>query len=104
VKEMKLIHQIDENNFLVRSDFIGDNETIPEGWTDIHLSNGLYKARMVDGEFVSSMTREEFESLNDTPILLTPEQQEIKRLQSQNELINADFGALVEALAEKGVL
>ena len=98
----------DENGFYVEPVIIEGDEQ--EGLIAKPIPEGLYKPRWNGEAWGEGLTQAEIDELKNAPFPLTFEEQiaerdaKIKRLESQNEMMNADFGALITDLISRGVL
>ncbi|WP_346235743.1 hypothetical protein MKY04_09380 [Lysinibacillus telephonicus] len=91
---MKKCLKIDENKFLVQGEdiWIGDDEEVPAGYTDIDLPRdsegnqlGFYRAKLNGSEWEEGLTQEEIDAIVNAPT----EPTELEKLQQENEQLKA---------------
>ncbi|CEG28074.1 hypothetical protein [Bacillus sp. B-jedd] len=82
---------------------------IPHGFTFAEIPQPCWRPVFMNGKWVETATEEEKNPFIPSPPPSIEEQlaekdREIRRLQAQNEQINADIAGLMDALIESGVL
>lgn len=76
---MKQVYRIDDNGFYIEPVILKERETLPSNCVEVTPTNGLYKAKFVDGQWIDGLSQVEIDAIVNAPVPLTP----LEELQKQ---------------------
>jgi hypothetical protein len=94
---MVLVYLCDEEGYYKDWTMVNEGEPLPDNSTKLMPPDGMHKPRLINDEWVETLTEEEIaERKKEQPVQLTEEQLRLQTLEQENKLLKVQNKALSE--------